>query len=405
MGRKATSGGVRPSGNRIEVRFMWEKKLVAPSLDLRPTAANLKHAARLRAQIVEEIKYGRFRFADHFPDYKHAQAHQPAGEAASRTFGQWAKVWERLSSRSLEHSTHLIYARHLKAYWLPAFELMQPERITHEMVLERLAELSMPRIDLETGKKLRGLSRKTQNNIMIPLRGVFEMICKPPSRVKDPTEGISNQKTQKPKPDPFAPDEVGLILRELAKRYGAEVADYFEFSFFAGLRASEQIALRWDDVDLRQRTVLVWRTRVMTKDKERTKTNVERTVELNTRAFAVIQRQRARTAIRGAEVFQNPNTGEAYQDEQSQGRVWRTTLRAVGVRYRAPKECRDTSVTMALMAGANPMWVALQHGHSVQVMMRDYAKWIPSADRGANLAAVNASIEGPGEPDIGVALV
>ncbi|BFO56155.1 hypothetical protein AVXHC19_29580 [Acidovorax sacchari] len=37
--------------------------------------------------------------------------------------------------------------------------------------------------------------------------------------------------------------------------------------------------------------------------------------------------------------------------------------------------------------------VALQHGHSV--LMRDYAKWIPSADCGANRAAVNAAISGP----------
>lgn len=230
-------------------------------------------------------------------------------------------------------------------------------------------------------------------------------ICKPPSRVKDPTEGIANQKTQKAKPDPFTPDEVELILSELAKRHGAEIADYFAFSFFAGLRASEQIALQWDDVDLRQKSVLIWRTRVMLQDKERTKTNVERMVELNSRALEVLQRQRARTAIRGKEVFQNPNTGEPYQDEQSQGRVWRLTLRSIGIRYRAPKECRDTSVTLALMAGANPMWVAMQHGHSVQVMMRDYAKWIPNADRGANLAAVNASIGRPPEAPAAAILV
>ena len=230
-------------------------------------------------------------------------------------------------------------------------------------------------------------------------------ICKPPSRVKDPTEGIADQKTQKAKPDPFTPDEVELILSELAKRHGAEIADYFAFSFFAGLRASEQIALQWDDVDLRQKSVLIWRTRVMLQDKERTKTNVERMVELNSRALEVLQRQRARTAIRGKEVFQNPNTGEPYQDEQSQGRVWRLTLRSIGIRYRAPKECRDTSVTLALMAGANPMWVAMQHGHSVQVMMRDYAKWIPNADRGANLAAVNASIGRPPEAPAAAILV
>ncbi|WP_295541174.1 hypothetical protein [uncultured Pseudacidovorax sp.] len=101
---------------------------------------------------------------------------------------------------------------------------------------------------------------------------------------------------------------------------------------------------------------------------------------------------RARTQAADAEVFHNPRTGSAYIDEQSQRRAWAQALPAAGVRYRPPKECRDTSVTLALMAGANPVWVAMQHGHSVQVMMRDYAKWIPSADRGANLAAVNATL-------------
>lgn len=59
----------------------------------------------------------------------------------------------------------------------------------------------------------------------------------------------------------------------------------------------------------------------------------------------------------------NPHTDKAYQDEQTQRRIWTLALRAAGVRYRPPKECRDTSVTMALMASANPMWLAMQHGH------------------------------------------
>lgn len=316
----------------------------------------------------------------------------PEGLAGTRTFAEWVTVWQNLSARTLEHSTHSIYVRHVRAYWVPAFGKMRPERITHEMILTRLAELSKARIDLETGKTSRALSPKTQNNITIPLRAVFELICKPPSRIANPVEGIDNQRTQQPNPDPFAPDEVEAILKAMRQCFGDEMADYFEFSFFAGLRVSEHIALRWEDVDLRKSTVLVRRTKVMTREKERTKTNMERTVELNHRAAAVIQRQRARTAAMGTEVFYNPNTGAPYHDEQSQRRIWRLTLRAIGVRYRAPKECRDTSVTMALMAGANPMWVALQHGHSVQVMMRDYAKWIPSADQGRNLAAVNASI-------------
>ena len=49
-------------------------------------------------------------------------------------------------------------------------------------------------------------------------------------------------------------------------------------------------------------------------------------------------------------------------------------------------------MTMVLQAGASPVWVAAQHGHSVTVMMRDYARWIPHADHGRNLAAVNSAM-------------
>lgn len=53
---------------------------------------------------------------------------------------------------------------------------------------------------------------------------------------------------------------------------------YSEFSFFAGLRASAQIALIWHDVDLRNGLIRVRRPRVLTKDKERTQTTKERDV-------------------------------------------------------------------------------------------------------------------------------
>lgn len=395
MGRRPETGGVRPNRDRIEVRFMWQGKQIAPTLDLKPTASNLKHAARIREKVLQEIDRGTFKFKDHFPDYRHADKLQPASEEEQRTLSAWAETWYLLAARSVEFSTLKIYKRHMKAYWLSVFGAMRPEQITHRMVLERLAFLAQDRFDEETGKVHKSLSRKTQNNIMIPLRGVFDLVCKPPSTIANPTDGIDNLKTQKSKPDPFSPAEVEEILTTIRRQWGDEFHDYFEFSMFAGLRASEQIALLWQDVELRTDRVLVHRSRVMGRDKERTKTHVAREVELNARALGALQRQRARTQAKGQEVFQNPATGRAYVDEQKQLQVWTRSLRSSQVRYRPPKECRDTSVTLALMAGANPVWVANQHGHSVQVMMRDYAKWIPNADRGSNLATVNAALGVP----------
>lgn len=390
MGRKSETGGVAPHGDRVQVTFTWQGKRLRPTLDLRPTAANLKHAARMRERILMDIRAGAFNLAEYFPDYRFADA--IGGDTNGRTFRQWVDVWAELSARELEDSTLRIYRRHLSAYWVTPFGDDSPKAITHERILRHLSRLAAERFDERTGKILKPLSRKTQNNILIPLRGVFSLICKADKHLPDPTDGIPNLKVQAGTPDPFSPDEVEVILAALRERFGDEYADYFEFACFAGPRPSEQIALLWQDVDLRSGTLKVRRARVLARDKERTKTTYEREVELNTRALAVIERQRARTQLVGDHVFRNPATGRPWNDEQEQRRTWVAALRTAKIRYRPPKECRDTSVTLALVAGADPVWVAKQHGHSVQVMLKNYAKWIPRADRGRNLKALNEAI-------------
>lgn len=390
MGRKSETGGVTPLGDRIQVTFQWRGQRLRPTLDIKPTAANLKHAKRIRESVVADIKAGAFNLAEYFPDYKFSAKHST--DAIGRTFRQWADVWVELSARNLEDSTLQIYRRHLAAYWVTPFGDDMPKALTHERILRHLAMLAAERLDEHTGKIIKPLARKTQNNIMIPLRGVFALACKADPHLRNPTDGIDNLKVQTGNPDPFDPDEVEVVLATLRERHSEAYADYFEFACFAGLRSSEQIALLWQDVDLRSGEVKVRRARVLGKDKERTKTSYERDVELNARALSVIERQRARTMLAGTHVFRNPTTGRPWNDEQDQRRVWATALRTAKIRYRPPKECRDTSVTVALMAGADPVWVAKQHGHSVQVMLKDYAKWIPKADRGRNLETLNRAI-------------
>jgi integrase len=80
---------------------------------------------------------------------------------------------------------------------------------------------------------------------------------------------------------------------------------------------------------------------VLGQDKENTKTNVVRRVELNARARAVIERQRTRTQLASAHVFVNPETGKPWHDDQVQRRAWTSALKLAGVRYRPPKECRE----------------------------------------------------------------
>lgn len=391
--RQARAGvlvGVRPMGDGIEVRFKWKGKTWRPRLRLAATKANLMHADRLRKEVLHRIAQGTFSMVEHFPDYRFAADLQTITDPQARTFAEWAQTWATLSERDLEHSTLHIYKQNLRTYWVPAFGLKRPGQITNEMVLAHLAELA--REKLVDGVVKPGLSRKSQNNILIPLRAVFAMACRADRKLTNPMDGIDNLKVQTGAPDPFTIEEVELALRKVEHRFGQALRDYFEFAAFAGLRGSEQIALLWADVDLRTATVSVRRSKVMLREKERTKTTRARLVELNERAAGVIQRQRARTQVAGAHVFLNPVTKRPWNDQQEQRRDWELALRAAGIRYRPPKELRDTSVTMALQAGADPWYVAQQHGHSLQVMQKDYAKWMPNADRGRNRDKINGAL-------------
>src|SRR5690606_20914545 len=130
---------------------------------------------------------GALNLAEYFPDYKFADRHI-AGDR-SRTLREWSGVWAKLTARSLEDSTLRIYRRHLEAYWLSEFGDDMPHAVTHERILVHLATLASERLDGRTGKTIRPLGRKTQNNIMIPLRAVFEMICRADDGIRNPTDG------------------------------------------------------------------------------------------------------------------------------------------------------------------------------------------------------------------------
>lgn len=395
MAKVGKTVGVKAMGNGIEVRFVHGKTTLRPQLHIPATKANLIYADRLRKQIMDEIVKGTFDILAHFPDYKFKAKvlEKTVTPTETRTFKDWVDVWYELAERELEFSSIQIYKRHMKAYWVPVFGNMMPRAITNEMILSHLSKLARERIDPVTKAVKKGLGRKTQNNILIPLRGVFDLICSAKDSPPHPLKGVKNLKVQAAEPDPFTLQEVEIALADIRKKVGDEWADYFEFMAFAGLRNSEQIAVQWPDVDLLSQSARIHRVKVMAREKNRTKTNRERIVEFNSRAAAVIERQRARTQIANKEVFRNPGTGRPWHDEQVQGRVWEACLRRCKIRHRPPKELRDTSVTLALAAGADPWYVAKQHGHSLQVMQKAYAKFMPNADRGRNRAAINDSFK------------
>lgn len=64
------------------------------------------------------------------------------------------------------------------------------------------------------------------------------------------------------------------------------------------------------------------------------------------------------------------------------------------IRERRQYDTRHTYATMCLMAGMNPAFIANQLGHSVQMLLSTYAKWLNSTSDWAELQKLESQQNG-----------
>lgn len=373
MGRRPTSGGVTPQRDTILLYFMFQGQRCRPTLDMKPTPPNLAYARRLVADIQRRIAAGTFDLATEFPGYRGLERFGAARPVAL-TFADYADRWTKANA-GLSPSTLNGYRKILSRYWLPWFGASPVGTVKVSDVGMRMGAAA--------------LEGKTWNNVLAVGRVVFDLAVADRAIAGNPSRAIDFRKVQQEAPDPFTLEEVDRILPALERRWGPEVADYYEFAFFTGLRPSEQIELHWSDVDLAGGIARIHRGRVRQVARQ-TKTYVGRDIELQGRARAVLERQRARTQLAGAHVFLNPNTGKPWHDEKRQRLMFNAALKILGIRHRSAYQTRHTCATVLLMAGAKPAWAANQMGHSLEVFWRVYARWISGQDHGSELAKVEA---------------
>lgn len=369
MGRRAT-GTVEPLKTSIRLKFTWRGSRCVETLDLAPTPANIKAADRLMAQVQAAIDAGVYEPQTYFPS---------ADAPGALTFADYAESW--LESFVGAKSTKRSYRTAFEATWNPAFGDKLLSDIKHSDVKKAVAG------------KAKVASGKTINNHLVPLRGVFEDARRDGMIDKSPADGIKNLRHQPPQPDPFEADEVSALLAHMEEHYPEPVLNYFEFAFQTGMRPSEIISLRWGDVDWKKRRARVSRARVDWEEKG-TKTNKVRDIDLSGDALAVLKRQKAHTFLRGldAEIFNNPNTGRAWPDEQVQRRrYYNPALQKLGLRQRDAYQTRHTFASLMLMGGINIAYLSKQLGHAtITTTLTKYARWIDGADKGVEAGKMDA---------------
>ena len=384
MGRKGNGVEVRP--NSIRLRFTLDdgevvrETLTIDGKPMAPTPPNMKAAARIAEEVRRRIAVGSFKFVDFFPDSPKAKE----GEKAPETFGSLADMWLKSQGR-LSDATKDQYGTAIR-FWkklLKADTLVRD--ITHKKLVSEIGGYPWP-------------SAKTHNNYLIALRGIFDLEYR--SAEKNPLTGIENMPVVKKLPDPMSIEERDRILVDMTLHYDPRVVAYFTWQFYTGMRPEEVIALRWSDIDWQRQTVRVQRVRTFRgSERDGSKTHTERDVDLVPEALEALKAMKPYTYLQkgededqSADIFQNPVTGKAWHDERSQrDNYWRPALKRLGIRWRKAYNTRHTYATVALMAGVPPAYIAMQLGHSVQMLLDKYVRWIPANDQGnARLMLTNA---------------
>jgi len=356
-----TYPGVISQTRTIRIGFYYDGIRCRETLKIPPTPSNLKFAENKRNAILFEIETGQFDYLKHFPNSKKAKA-LAAKNGDYVTVGSALKAYLIRAQSRCEYTTIRDYNTSVYKYLIPEFGSLTLNELTPSQVKHWLAQLP--------------LSNKRKNNILIPLRQMYQDAYYDETIDKNPLSRVKNLRVKQKEPIPFTLKEIKAILNQLV----GQLRNLIQFAFWSGLRSSELIGLKWEDVDFEKKQVHIRRAVVRGRVKT-TKTRAGlRTIELTEPAYQALKEQSSFTLNQSEWVFNDPKTNDRWKnDNPIRKRVWIPALKAAKVKYRNPYQTRHTFASMMLSQGKNPMWVAHQMGHSDWGMIRKvYGRWIPS---------------------------
>lgn len=352
--------GITFRGNSAQIAFTYQGVRCRETIPIPPTKAAQKQLILKRQTILFEISMGIFDYGEHFPDSKKAKEFRK-NRPDRYTIGEGLRDWLQRSQSRCQPSTLRDYTSAIYHHLIPTFGDLTIDELTVIKIKEWLSNLPC--------------SNKRKNNILIPLRQMFDDLYHDEIIDKNPLTRVKNLSLQTREPQPFTPDEVTSILNELQ----GDERNLIQFAFWTGLRTSELIALRWQDVDLEQNCIHVRIAKVRNHLKGTKTKSGERTITLQPQAREALLSQQTYTEKLKTTVFHNPRYNKPWKDDQAiRKTAWIPALERAGIKYRYPYQTRHTFASTMLSRGENPLWVAQQMGHKDWgQIIKIYGQWIP----------------------------
>ena len=358
----------------LQICFMYKNRICREALTIPATQANIKRAFNKRNLILAEIDAKTFEYDKHFPnspkvkffsginrkltvgDLLNKQASDykmtyDKGNFSPATLATYSSVIKSLNIFFADILADELSTLNIKA-WLDQQSL---SNITSREIRKRLAMLNAVLDEAKSDKLIK----------VNPLSEMSELsLNKQINRVATKSDYVV---------EPFTDEEKTLIINNAS----GQIKNLIQFNFWAGLRISELMALKWSDIDFESGIITVERARVAGIIKE-TKTKAgTRKVLLLKPAREALENQLEYTKDKDF-IFNTPRSNKEFKFGSALNNHWQRVLNKAGIKYRNPYQMRHTYASTLLSNGENIFWLATQMGHeNTKMIIQHYGKWLP----------------------------
>jgi integrase len=225
--------------------------------------------------------------------------------------------------------------------------------------------------------KLGALSAKRKNNVMVPVKNIFNDAMRREDLRDNPCQLIRRFKEAKAQIDPFSFPEMKAFLDAVDPHYVA----YFTTAFLSGMRPNEMLALKWLHVDFDMRCISIREGRVQGIEGPPKTVSSSRDVDMLEPLRQVLLQHRAASPQDAVYVFRNRH-GNPLGVDNLRNKVWYPALKKAGLRMRTMYQTRHTFASLMLSHGEDPLWIARMLGHTtLQMVFQHYGKFIRNRAR------------------------
>jgi integrase len=307
------------------------------------------------------------------------------------TLGEYLERWLKdyvvpnLAPKTAEGYEHII-RRHL----VPALGGIPLTQLKPENLQRYYAEkLSKGRCDGEGA-----LSPRTVRHHHVTLHGALESAVKWGLLSRNPADGVSPPRYQRPECHTLSEDDVHTFLE------AARQTPYFALFYtalYSGMRRSELLALRWSDIDLLLCQIYVTRTLHHLRDgnvvfRAPKTAKGRRMIALSPSAVSILREHKEKQKLDRA-MLGIPLKDDDLVFSDLEGRpllpdtvthAWIKLVRRIGLKGIRLHDARHSHASLMLKAGTHPKIVQERLGHaSIQITLDTYSHVAPGLQEAA----------------------